>query len=146
MNSLLATERRRHEDEGQEVEGRSLRQQPLAPVGKWEWNLLTKNYSWCDEMYRIFNVPREQSPLRTGTFFNCVHPEDRERVVRSFGQALVGKEPYRVEHRLLLPDGSVRLVRGEAEVRLDQSGRPVSMLGTIRDLTGLSQAGRASDE
>lgn len=87
-------------------------------------------------MYRIFNLAPHPSPLRTGSFFNCVHPDDKDRVVKAFGQALVGQQPLRIEHRIVWPDGSVRLVRGEAEVSFDQGGRPVSMSGTIRDITG----------
>jgi hypothetical protein len=64
-------------------------------------------------MYRIFNLPPQQSPLRTGTFFNCVHPEDRGKVVKAIGKALVGEQPFNIEHRIV---GSVRFVHGKAEV------------------------------
>ena len=140
MNGQYAGKRQSAQDEGQPVEGRSLRQQPLAQVGKWEWHLLTKKFVWCPEMYRIFNLSPQPRPLRTGNFFNCVHPEDKDRVVRAFGQALVGEQPYRIEHRIVWPDGSVRFVQAEAAVKFDQGGRPVSMFGTIRDITCLRQA------
>ena len=140
MNGQYAGKRQPAQDEGQPVEGRSLRQQPLAQVGKWEWHLLNKKIIWCAEMYRIFNLSPQPRPLRTGNFFNCVHPEDKDRVVRAFGQALVGEQPYRIEHRIVWPDGSVRFVQAEAAVKFDQGGRPVSMFGTIRDITCLRQA------
>jgi PAS domain S-box-containing protein len=144
MNLQHARKRPQAMHEVQPGEDRCLRQQPLAQVGKWEWHLLTKKLLWCDEMYRIFNLSSQQLPLRTGTFFNGVHPEDRERVVRAFGRALVGEQPYRIEHRIVWPDGSVRLVQGEAEVKFDRHGRPVSMSGTIRDITGFGQSGKVS--
>ena len=115
-----------------------------AAVGKWEWNLLTKKYRWCEDMHRIFNLPPQPSTLRTGSFFNRVHPEDQEMVVRAFGQALVGKQPYQMEHRIVWPDGSVRFVRGAAEVIFDNGGRPVSMSGTVKDITGLRQSEKPS--
>jgi PAS domain-containing protein len=105
-------------------------------VGKWEWDLLTNKYSWCPEMHRIFQAPPQLTP-RTNSFLNGVHPEDRERVVKAFGRALVGKEPFHLEHRILWPDGSVRFVQAAAEVSFDQAGRPINMLGTIKDITGL---------
>jgi PAS domain-containing protein len=64
--------------------------------------------------------------------------------VRAFGRALVGEQPYRIEHRIVWPDGSVRFVQGEAEVKFDQGGRPVSMSGTIRDITSFRQSGKVS--
>ena len=115
-------------------------------VGKWEWNLLTKKYSWCEEMHRIFKVPPQDFTPRTGSFFNCVHPEDKEMVVQAFGRALVNQQPYRMEHRIVWPDGSVRHVHGAAEVIFDPAGRPVSMSGTIKDITGLRQSGPAAGE
>lgn len=113
-------------------------------TGKWEWNLLTKKYSWCEEMHQIFQVPPQEFTPRTGSFFNCVHPEDKEMVVRAFGRALVNQQPYQMEHRIVRPDGSVRYVHGAAEVIFDQAGRPISMLGTIKDITSLRLTGMAS--
>ena len=82
---------------------------------------------------RIFKLPPQQ-PLRTGTFFNSIHPEDREKVVKAFGKALVGEEPFNIEHRIVWPDGAVRLVHGKAEVSFD-GGRPVRVLGTVQNIT-----------
>jgi PAS domain-containing protein len=110
-------------------------------VGYWDWNLETKKYSWCDEMYRIFNLAAPQIPPRTGTFLNSIHPEDRGRVVKALGKALVGAQRYNIEHRIVWPDGSVRVVRGEAAVTFDQSGRPIRMLGKVQDITDQQQVG-----
>jgi hypothetical protein len=119
-------------------EGRPIEVRPpgFQQMGKWEWNLLTNKYSWCAEMHRIFQVPPQLTP-RTGSFFNGVHPEDRANVVKAFGRALVGNEPLHLEHRIVWPDGSVRLVQMAAEVSFDQAGRPLNMLGTIKDITDL---------
>jgi PAS domain-containing protein len=107
--------------------------QRLMFAGYWEWDLKTGKYGWCDEMYRIFNLPPQQT-LRTGTFFNSIHPVDRAKVVRALGKALVGEEPFNIEHRIIWPDGAVRSVRGKAEVSFDR-GKPVRVLGTVQDIT-----------
>jgi PAS domain-containing protein len=105
-------------------------------LGVWEWNLKTRRYEWSAAMYRIFNLPLQECPPRTGTFLSCVHPEDRQKVVKALGRALVGQEPYSMDHRIVWPDGSVRLIHGEAAVTFDQAGRPLRMLGTVQDVTG----------
>jgi hypothetical protein len=107
--------------------------QKLMVAGYWEWNLKTGKYGWCDEMYRIFKLPSHQ-PLRTGTFFNSIHPEDREKVLKALGKALVGAEPFNIAHRIVWPDGAVRSVHGKAEVSFD-GGRPVRVLGSVQDIT-----------
>ena len=50
-------------------------------------------------------------------------------------EALYGR-PYSIDHRIVLPDGAVRLVHEEAEVTFGESGEPVRMIGTIQDITG----------
>jgi PAS domain-containing protein len=52
---------------------------------------------------------------------------------------LVGKKPDDIEHRIVLPDGSVRLVYGKAEVTFDEAGRPIRILGTVREITDMRQ-------
>jgi PAS domain-containing protein len=104
-------------------------------VGNWVWNLETREYSWSHEMYNIFNLKPGQSPIRTGIFLNCVHPNDRQMVVRALGKALVGEQSYNIDHRIVWPDGSVRFIHGEAAVIFDKVGRPIRMLGTVQDIT-----------
>lgn len=134
MNTRHATENETKEHAFRQKEVGLIGPQRLMHVGYWEWDLKTKKYSWCDEMYRIFNVTPQQVSLRTGIFFNSVHPEDRNEVVKSFGKALVGKQPYNIYHRIIWPDGSVRFVHGKAEVTFDK-GRPTRFWGTIQDIT-----------
>lgn len=121
-------------NENRQTGERLIGAQRLLLTGYWEWNLKTRIYNWCDEMYRIFNLAPQQSSPRTGTYFNSVHPEDREKVVRALGQALVGKEPFNIEHRIVRPDGSVRFVIGKAEVTFDE-GRPIRVSGMVQDIT-----------
>jgi PAS domain-containing protein len=135
MNRTYATERKLAGKEGRQIEARLIGAQRLMLVGYWEWNLETKKYGWCDEMYRIFNLKPQQFPLKSGTFFNQVHHEDRGKVVKALGKALVGLQPYNIEHRILWPDGSVRFVHGKAEVTFDEAGRPISIRGTVQDIT-----------
>jgi hypothetical protein len=138
MNARHATECKKKENGERQRKVRLIGRQNLIQAGNWEWNLVTKEYIWCNEMYRIFNLPLQQSPPRTGTFFNCVHPDDRQRVVRAMGKALVGERPYNIKHCIVWPDGSVRFIHGKAEVTFD-GGRPTRIWGTIQDITDTSQ-------
>ena len=87
--------------------------QRLMFAGYWEWDLKTRKYARCDEMYWIVKLPPQQ-PMRTATFFHSIHPEDRGKVVKALGKALVGEQPYNLEHRIVWPDGAVRSVHGKA--------------------------------
>lgn len=140
MNKPFATERQQPENADRQSEVGLIGAQRLMLTGYWEWNLKTNKYSWCDEMFRIFNLTPQQFPPRTGTFLNGVHPEDRGKIVQALGKALVGEQPYNIEHRIVWPDGSVRVVHGKAEVTFE-GGRPVRVLGTVQDITERQQVG-----
>ena len=68
-------------------------------------------------------------------FLNAVHPEDRAFVEQAVSQALESGEPYRIEHRIVMPDGSIRVVREQAEIERDAAGTPACMRGTVLDTT-----------
>jgi PAS domain S-box-containing protein len=138
MNRSYAYKKKQKENECRQSEERFISSQRSLLTGYWEWNLKTKNYSWCEGMFRIFNLTPGQSTLRTGSFFNGVHPDDRRKVVKAFGKALVGDQPFNISHRIVWPDGSVRFVHGKAEV-IFNGGRPIRVLGTVQDITDKRQ-------
>ena len=47
-------------------------------------------------------------------------------------QALAGREPYRIDFRIVRRDGSVQAVHAQGEVAIDEDGKPTRMFGTIR--------------
>jgi PAS domain S-box-containing protein len=138
MTRSYANEPKQTENEYRQTEGLLIGAQRHMLVGYWEWDLETRKYAWNDEMYQIFNLIPQQVSLRTGTFFNCVYPADRHEVVRAFGKALVGKQPYNIEHRIVWPDGSVRFVKGKAEVTF-KGGRPTRIWGIVQEVTDKRQ-------
>jgi PAS domain S-box-containing protein len=107
--------------------------QRLANVGHWDWNVETGTLEWSDEMYRILGLePGEVEPTYDA-FFEYVHPEDREALDRAVSEALAGGD-YDVDHRIVRPDGEIRIVHERADVTYEH-GDPVKMLGTMQDVT-----------
>jgi PAS domain S-box-containing protein len=91
--------------------------------------------TWSVELYEIYGLePREFRPTYD-SYLQRVHPADRHRIQLIVGQALRDGRPFDFEHRVLRPDGSVRVVAAHGEVALDQQGKIVRMWGTTRDIT-----------
>jgi signal transduction histidine kinase len=65
---------------------------------------------------------------------NFVHPEDRESVKKAIHDALHEREPYTIEHRIVLENGTLKVVHEQGEVTFND-GEPVRMVGTIQDIT-----------
>jgi PAS domain S-box-containing protein len=63
-----------------------------------------------------------------------IHPEDRERTLQMFFNALSTKRPYEVEHRMRRADGSYRWVLARAQPLLDAMGEVAHWFGTSTDI------------
>jgi PAS domain S-box-containing protein len=109
--------------------------QRIAHVGSWEWDLATDAAQRSDELHRIYGVEPGTIPGTTEAFLVFVHPDDRARVLRSERAAVTGGDRYALEYRAVRPDGSIRILRDDAEVVRDEHGAPVRLVGTVRDTT-----------
>ena len=53
----------------------------MAHIGNWDWNLVTGEIFWSDEIYRIFGLILKNSMITYNSFLNYVHPDDRDYVI-----------------------------------------------------------------
>lgn len=129
------TERIRMEESLRQNEARLANAQQIAHLGNWEWNIVTNELRWSDEIYRIFGLTPQSFGATYEAFLNAVHPDDREFVKESVNKALYEKMPYSIDYRIVLPDGTERIVHEQAEVIFDIDGKAVQMNGTVQDVT-----------
>lgn len=114
--------------------------QRIAHLGNWDWDIVKNELYWSDEIYRIFGLSPHEFGATYEVFLNLVHPDDRELVKKSVNEALSGKKSYSIDHRILLPNGSERIVHELAEVKFDEAGKAVRMIGAVQDITEHKQA------
>jgi len=114
--------------------------QRIARLGNWDWDIVNDTLYWSDEIYHLFGLTPQEFGATYETFLNYVHPEDREFLQRSVDEALHEKKPYAIDHRIVLPEGKIRIAHEHAEVVWDQSGRPLRMTGTVQDVTEHKEA------
>jgi C4-dicarboxylate-specific signal transduction histidine kinase len=88
---------------------------------------------WSDETHRIFDCPRGSTPSFE-TMRSRTHPDDLALVRGAFEQQKGGAALVDVEHRLAMPDGSVKYVRYVA--RLNEAGPDCNeYVGALIDIT-----------
>jgi len=109
--------------------------QRIAGLGSWEWDIVTGDLRWSDGIYRIFGLPSEGFGVTYAAFLQAVHPDDRARVQQAVKASVEHASPYRIEHRVVRPDGSERVVQERGEVTYDADGNAVRMVGTVQDVT-----------
>src|SRR5271168_1001817 len=109
--------------------------QRVAHVGYWEWDLRTDQVIWSDEAFRIYGLHPQERPIELATIRESIHPEDREFVFRKAAEAAQGEARVDAEHRIVRPNGEVRLVHSRGDLKRDAAGRPWQMFGTVQDIT-----------
>lgn len=109
--------------------------QAVAHLGNWEWDIKGGTLWWSNEIYRIFGLPPQQFEPTYEAFLDHIHPDDRMMVVEAVDYSLKRSDKYRVEHRILRPDGTLRHVIEEGDTERDDLGNPIRMVGIIRDIT-----------
>ena len=108
--------------------------QSIANVGSWKVDLESNVTTWSPELSRLFAFTTEREPDYRD-LLERTHPDDRDSTIRLIEATMDGGGPFVVEHRVLLPDGTLRWVRARGRVELDDVGVPVRMLGTAQDIT-----------
>jgi PAS domain-containing protein len=91
--------------------------QKLGRMGSVGSDLRTKRIFWSDEAARIYGYApgTEPTPER---ILQRSHPEDVDRMRDALGQAVIGGRDVEWEHRLLMPDGSIKYQEAFREAAL----------------------------
>jgi len=119
-------------------EARLERAQQISHTGNWELILATKELYWSAEVFRIFGLAPDSDQPDGSRFWAAVHPEDLEAVQQASRDAVERKQPYAIDHRIVRPDGSVRVVHEHGEPRLE-NGELVAMEGIVQDISEYKQ-------
>jgi len=129
------TERKRAENALRKSEGNLARAQEIANLGSWELDLASNELWWSDQVYRIFGLTPQQFGATYEALLASVHPDDRATVDKAYTASIENHTPYESTHRVVRPDGEVRVVRERCDNVVDDSGTAARSLGTVLDIT-----------
>jgi len=108
--------------------------QKIARLGSWKIDVQKNRILWSDELFRIFGMDQQETQLTHDMFLERIYPEDRSdynKVVKKL--ATEGKADF--EFRLVRSDGEIRWVSGQGATFFGKNGVPVTMFGTMQDIT-----------
>ena len=113
--------------------------QEAGKIGTFELEVATGAMQVSAQFCRIFGVPVAPA-YAAAVFETLVHPEDA-KVRSTEASRQSGRGEPDVEYRIhRADDGQLRWISRHSEFLRDSSGRPHTMLGTVRDVTEAKQA------
>ncbi len=105
----------------------------IAPVGIFRTDAAGQCNYINPQAAELLGVP-PQLALQSG-WHNALHPEDRERVLKSWSEAVEKKTLFLSEYRFQRPDGTISWVLGRALCECGPEGEVKGFIGTLTDIT-----------
>jgi PAS domain S-box-containing protein len=109
--------------------------QRIARVGSWEWRVGTDLVWWSDEQFRVLGAERSRDVPSFDFFLTRVHPDDRSLIRRRIRATIEDNAPHKFDYRIVLPDGTERIIATDAHLERDSFGKPYRLVGTCQDIT-----------
>ncbi|MEJ7822239.1 MAG: PAS domain-containing protein [Chitinophagaceae bacterium] len=109
--------------------------QKSAHIGSWDWNVITNEIEWSDELYRLHGFVPQEFEITYENSIMYIHPEDREYVNRIAQQQYTDHNKTDIFYRIIRRYGAERIFHGKGTVFTDNSGKKIRMSGTIQDVT-----------
>src|SRR5215469_8920174 len=135
------SERKRAEEALRRSEVYLAEGQRLSHTGSWAWSAVTRqSLYWSEEMCRIFGFDPQEGVPDTEIFWQRIHPEDFDATYELLMKAATESMEYEHEHRIVLPDGTVKHIHAIGHPVLDEKGQVAKYVGTAMDITERKRA------
>jgi PAS domain S-box-containing protein len=124
-----------------ESEGRFELLAESAPVLIWMTDLV-QGCTYVNQRYVDF-TGRRRDEEHGRRWVDVVHPDDVERVRKTFEHAVAERREFEAEYRLRRADGVYRWILASGMPRLGPDGTPIGYVGSAIDISERKQAERA---
>ncbi|HKP55415.1 MAG TPA: PAS domain-containing protein [Polyangiales bacterium] len=128
---------RRQADDLRDAQARVLAALDAGGMGTWVWDAQTDELELDDAALALFGRKRSDIPTRfkAEALLSYIHPDDAPRVSSMMRRPHVTDRTYRLEYRVQLPDGGMRMIAVKGRGMADATGRVKRMTGVLMDIT-----------
>jgi PAS domain S-box-containing protein len=116
--------------------------QRLSHTGSFGWNPASGEIFWSDETFRIFGYDPATKPS-IELVLQRVHPDDLPGVRQAIERATNTRQEIDFEHRLAMPDGTVKTVHVRAHAlgeKKNGAAEAPQFVGAVMDVTARTEA------
>ena len=109
--------------------------QEIGQIGSFEMDLATNEVVWSDQLYELFGLKKEGRTIDYEKVLAMIHPDDRERAIKTSNKAVKVLKPYTLEHRVIHPDGKILDLLIIGDVIRNEKNEVVKIGGTTQDIS-----------
>ncbi|MCW8931944.1 MAG: PAS domain-containing protein, partial [Gammaproteobacteria bacterium] len=114
--------------------------QKKANFGVWEWDMQTDELFWSEAIAPLFGLEENEFDQTLDGFMKRVHPDDLIHVKTQLDEAIRNNTDYIAEHRIIMPDGTIRWMSEFGHIETDDNGNGNRMIGVVRDINDTKKA------
>jgi PAS domain S-box-containing protein len=135
------TARRLAETELRKQEVLMAKSQQISLSGSFSWRPESRETVWSEQACRIFGFELGV-PITMDMVAARIHPEDLHFLISDVVERAQLGQDLKYEHRLQLPDGTIKYLYMQAHATRDEQGR-LEYIGAMRDVTEHQQSEEA---
>lgn len=129
------TERKRTEEALRHTTQNLLESQRIAHIGNWNFDVITGQITWSEEMFRIFGLDPAGGEPTLEELVEMIHPEDQEHHQQTLDRSLTTGEYFEIEYRFIRPDGELGYLNTRGEVIQNERSEVIRLFGVAIDVT-----------
>jgi PAS domain S-box-containing protein len=130
----IAIERTQAENALRRSEAYLAEAQRLSQTGSLSWHPATDTHTWSEETYRIYQLDPGVK-LTLELIRSRIHPADLAHFQQTAERAVRDGKGFAFEHRLQLPDGTIKHLQIVAHRSQSQSSDDMEFVGAVMDVT-----------
>ncbi len=109
--------------------------QKMANVGSFEWNVVTQEIIWSEEMFRIFGLDQTKTIPSYVLLLERIYADDLPLFISQLEDTIKTGISFQQDYRITTPEGLIRYAETRGECIFDHHGHVLRLLGTIHDIT-----------
>jgi signal transduction histidine kinase/CheY-like chemotaxis protein len=133
------SDRKQIEEALQKNQSALVEAQEIAHIGSWEFDIQSQKIIWSKELFRMFGLDPTQSEPSFTDYLQMIHPNDRLLLQQSVERAVSDGIPYKIDYKVIFPDGSISYHEGRGEIERNELGQVVRLFGTALNISDRKQ-------
>ena len=116
-------------------EARLAEAERLGQYGNWEFDAVSGELTWSDELYRIFGVDKKNFPISFHTQMDFIDSNDRFRIFKIIKEADLRGSSFDCEYTAYTSTGEKKIIHALGYAEVNPEGKTIRLFGTAQNIT-----------